>query len=235
MAELTVVGLGPGREGLITEETWDVFRREQPLFLRTCIHPTVKELRSRKIPFSSYDSFYEEAEDFASLYEAIAKDLLARAEKGPLTYAVPGSPFVAERTVVLLRELSKGRDVTLHILPAMSFVEVLCARLALDPVEGLTILDASDVEGFLYRMEGRLPHTLLVTQVYSPHVASDLKLALMDHYGDEARAIYLHSLALPDESVREIPLYELDRQQDIDHLTSLVVYAKSSMQIGRIS
>lgn len=224
MAELTVVGLGPGRAGLITEETWDIFQREQKVFLRTCIHPTVEELKRRQIPFFSYDSFYEEAEDFASLYRAIAEDLLDRAEKESITYAVPGSPFVAERTVVLLRELSKGREVKLTILPAMSFVEVLCARLALDPVEGLTILDASDVEGFLSHVEGRLPHTLLVTQVYSPHVASDLKLALMEHYGDEARAIYLHSLALPDESVREIPLYELDRQEDIDHLTSLVLH-----------
>ena len=29
-----------------------------------------------------------------------------------------------------------------------------------------------------------------------------------------------------DESIRKIPLYELDRQKDVDHLTSLFVPAQ---------
>ena len=40
---------------------------------------------------------------------------------------------------------------------------------------------------------------------------------------DEREVIYLHNIALPDESVRPMPLYEIDRQTDIDHLTSLFI------------
>jgi len=47
----------------------------------------------------------------------------------------------------------------------------------------------------------------------------------MELYGDEYEVTYIHNLALPDESLRSMPLYELDRQPDIDHLTTLFVPA----------
>jgi tetrapyrrole methylase family protein/MazG family protein len=79
------------------------------LVLRTRIHPTVSALEEAGLTFTTYDGFYEKAESFEALYTAIARDLLRRAaEQGDLVYAVPGSPLVAERTVVLLRELARG-------------------------------------------------------------------------------------------------------------------------------
>ncbi len=172
--------------------------------------------------FTSYDGFYERAEDFEDLYAAIARDLLARARvEGNLLYAVPGSPLVAERTVVLLRDMAPGAGVELEILPGMSFVEVMYARLGIDPIDGLSIMDAEDVS----RLRERPWQSLVVTQVYRRQVASEVKLALMELYGDEYEVTYIHNLALPDESLRSIPLYELDRQPDIDHLTTLFVPA----------
>ena len=193
------------------------------LVLRTRIHPTVAEIEKRGLTFSSYDGFYEEAPDFETLYRHIAEDLLRRAtEQGDLVYAVPGSPLVAERTVVLLRELAKETDTAVDILPGMSFVEVMYTRLGIDPIEGLTILDAEDVS----TLKERPAQSLVITQVYDPIIASDTKLMLMEFYPDEYEVTYIHNLALPDESIRKIPLYELDRQKDVDHLTSLFVPAQ---------
>lgn len=221
--KITVVGLGPGRFGLITLESWQVMQQAERLVLRTRIHPTVADIEKRGLTFSSYDGFYEEAPDFETLYHHIAADLLHRAaEQGDLVYAVPGSPLVAERTVVLLRELAKESGVTVDILPGMSFVEVMYTRLGLDPIAGLTILDAEDVG----TLKERPAQSLIITQVYDPIIASDTKLMLMDLYPDEYEVTYIHNLALPDESIRKIPLYELDRQKDVDHLTSLFVPAR---------
>ncbi|WP_270379188.1 SAM-dependent methyltransferase [Mitsuokella multacida] len=221
--KITVVGLGPGRFGLITLESWQVMQQAERLVLRTRIHPTVVDIEKRGLTFSSYDGFYEEAPDFETLYHHIAEDLLHRAaEQGDLVYAVPGSPLVAERTVVLLRELAKESGVTVDILPGMSFVEVMYTRLGLDPIAGLTILDAEDVG----TLKERPAQSLIITQVYDPIIASDTKLMLMDLYPDEYEVTYIHNLALPDESIRKIPLYELDRQKDVDHLTSLFVPAR---------
>lgn len=221
--KITVVGLGPGRFGLITLESWQTMQAAAHLVLRTRIHPTVVEIEKRGLTFSSYDGFYEEAPDFETLYRHIAEDLLRRATKqGDLVYAVPGSPLVAERTVVLLRELAKETDTAVDILPGMSFVEVMYTRLGIDPIEGLTILDAEDVS----TLKERPAQSLVITQVYDPIIASDTKLMLMEFYPDEYEVTYIHNLALPDESIRKIPLYELDRQKDVDHLTSLFVPAQ---------
>ena len=221
--KITVVGLGPGRFGLITLESWQTMQAAEHLVLRTRIHPTVAEIEKRGLTFSSYDGFYEEAPDFETLYRHIAEDLLRRAtEQGDLVYAVPGSPLVAERTVVLLRELAKETDTAVDILPGMSFVEVMYTRLGIDPIEGLTILDAEDVS----TLNERPAQSLVITQIYDPIIASDTKLMLMEFYPDEYEVTYIHNLALPDESIRKIPLYELDRQKDVDHLTSLFVPAQ---------
>ena len=220
MAKITVVGLGPGRAGLITRESWQLMEQADTLVLRTRIHPTVSALEEAGLTFTTYDGFYEKAESFEALYTAIASDLLRRAaEQGDLVYAVPGSPLVAERTVVLLRELARETAVAVDIRPGMSFVEVMYTSLGIDPIDGLTIIDAEDVD----TLKERPAQSLVITQVYSPSIASDTKLMLMDLYPDEYEVTYIHNLALPDESIRQIPLYELDRQKDVDHLTSLFI------------
>ncbi|SHK26979.1 tetrapyrrole methylase family protein / MazG family protein [Selenomonas ruminantium] len=220
MAKITVVGLGPGHAGLITRESWALMEQAEHLILRTKIHPTVAALDEAGIQYTTYDGFYEEAADFETLYRSIAADLLKKAEAwGELVYVVPGSPLVAERTVVLLRDMAKGTDVAVDIRPGMSFVEVMYTRLGIDPVEGLTILDALDIE----TLNETPAQSLIITQVYSQPIASDAKLMLMELYPDEYEITYIHDLAMEDESIRQIPLYELDRQPDLDHLTSLYI------------
>ena len=132
---------------------------------------------------------------------------------------VPGSPLVAERTVVIIRQKAKEANVKLNIMPGMSFMEVLYQRLNIDPIDGLTILDACDLE----ELPDEMPSALVITQVYNQHVASDTKLTLMDKYPEDYPVNFTRNLSLPDEEIREIPLYELDRQPNIDHLTSLYI------------
>ena len=219
---VTVVGLGPGRAGLITREAWQVMEEAGHLILRTRIHPTVTALDAAGIGYETYDARYEKATNFETLYAGIADDLAKRGKEEAVVYAVPGSPLVAERTVVLLRTAAERMGTKLAILPGMSFLEVLCTRLAIDPIAGLTILDAEAIGDMTISPR----QALVVTQAYDPVIASDVKLALMAHYPDDCGIVFLHNLALPDESIRRIPLYELDRQKDIDHLTSVFVPAQ---------
>ena len=162
MGTIKVVGLGPGDFGSMTVEAWETIQKASSLVLRTAVHPTVETLSRRGIVFSSYDERYEKAENFEALYDSIANDLVSRAKAGDdVVYAVPGSPLVAERTVVLLRERAQRENVPLTILPGMSFTEVLCARLGVDPVNGLLIMDAADLD----RLPMDWPTGWIVTQV----------------------------------------------------------------------
>ena len=222
MGSITIVGLGPGRPGLLTMEVWEMLKNAQHLIIRTGKHPTVEAVVEQGIEFTTYDSLYESAESFEALYESIANDVIAQAESGlDIVYAVPGSPLVAERTVVLIREKLSGRTdgPRLDIIPGMSFAEVMYSRLGIDPIDGLTIIDAMD----LSRLPEEWPTGLIVTQIYDGMTASEAKLSLMELLPDDYEVVYTHNLGLDDESIRRIPLYELDRQPDIDHLTSLYV------------
>lgn len=220
MGKITVVGLGPGAAGYLSCETMDLLKNSSCVILRTAVHPTVSALKAAGIAFTACDDLYESGSSFEEVYAAIVKRLVAAAERGPVLYAVPGSPLVAEKTVVLLREKAKEEKFELEIRPSMSFLDLAYVKLALDPVEGLRLIDAQDLAA-AKSAAGNYP--LIITQVYNQFVAGDLKLALMEVLADESTIYFLRNLGLPDEECRALKLYELDREAHIDHLTSIYV------------
>lgn len=225
MNEIIIIGLGPGAFSLLTMETWDILRTATNLRLRTAKHPTVPELEKRGIQYSSYDHIYDRRASFEEVYNAIAQAVADEAEtKGEIVYAVPGSPLVAERTVALIRHEAAKRNIAVRIVPGMSFLELLYTRLTVDPIDGLTVVDAAAIE----QLPCDLNTGLVVTQVYNRQVASDAKLSLMELYPDDYRVTVVQNLSLPDERIQDIALYELDRLPGIDHLTSVYVPPLSS-------
>ena len=218
---LTIVGLGPGSAGYLSLETKHALENAEKVILRTAMHPTVAELEKQELKFVSCDHFYEEGRTFEEVYAKIVDYVLAEAKGSKVVYAVPGSPLVAERTVVLLRDFCTKQGLELEILPAMSFLDLAYVRLNLDPITGLRIADAADER--LLADAGKYP--LIITQVYSKMVAAELKLNLMEVLADEDEVFFMRNLGLPDEVCEAVPLYELDRQENIDHLTTVFVPA----------
>ncbi len=232
MAEIVVVGLGPGDFGLITLETLDILQSEPAIRLRTVKHPAVEGLIARGIRFESYDHFYEQYPTFDAVYQAIAQDCVEQAVKvsGRLVYAVPGSPMVAERSVALLRQAAGAAGINVRVLPGMSFLDLLYTRLGVDPVNGITVVDAADVD----KLPSDADAALVITQVYNRQTASDTKLGLMNLYSDDHSVTVVRNLGLADEEIHTVPLFELDRIPVIDHLTSVYV-PKSRPQQGTFS
>ncbi len=219
MGTITIVGLGPGAVGNLSLETMGLLKGDAQVILRTAVHPTVAELQRQAVKFTSCDDLYEALDSFEAVYGAIVSRVLAAAAGGDVVYAVPGSPLVAEKTVVLLRDAAKQQGVKLVIKPSMSFLDLAYVELGIDPIAGLQIIDAQDFDAAASAGD----HPLMITQVYSQMVASDLKLVLMEALGDEYEIYFLRNLGLPDEECRPIKLYELDRQASIDHLTSAYI------------
>lgn len=222
MKKITIIGLGPGDFSLLTMAAWELMTGGRPLWLRTAKHPTAEEIKRRGIEFHSYDSFYEEYPDFESLYAAIATDQVARAVRGEgPVFAVPGSPSVAEKTVRIIEKMASEQAVDVEILPAVSFLESLYARLGFDPIQGLLIMDSADMG----TLNASSATAAVITQVYNRTVASEVKLSLMEFLPDDYEIIFVRNLSMTDEEVRTIQLYELDRQPCLDHLTSIFVPA----------
>ena len=219
MGMITIVGLGPGAVGHLSLETMSIMQGCEQVILRTAVHPTVAELAKQGVKYTSCDDLYEAGASFAEVYQNVVDRVLAAAHKGDVVYAVPGSPLVAEKTVVLLREQAKAQQLQLVIKPSMSFLDLAYVDLGIDPIAGLRIIDAQDFGAVADA--GQYP--LMITQVYSQLVASDLKIALMENLADDYEIYFLRNMGLPDAECRPVQLFELDRQPQIDHLTSVYV------------
>ncbi len=224
MGRVCVVGLGPGGPASLPQEGWQALRRARQVFLRTARHPIVTELERGGITFATFDHLYEEAPSFEAVYAAIADAVLQAARAGGasgyVAYGVPGHPLVGEASVREIMSRAREQGVQVEMVIAPSFLDPLFAALGLDPVEGLQVLDASDLSA---RSPSPLFH-VVVMQVYDRHVASGLKLDLMRVYPDDHPVTVVHAAGVPGmERIVRVPLFELDRQGWFDHLTTVYV------------
>lgn len=221
MAKIFIIGLGPGDAGSLTLDAVSKITNGDPLYLRTEKHPTVKYLREKKIEYKTYDSVYDTETEFLDVYEKISSDLVQNAKKyGIINYCVPGHPLVAEKTVSILLEKEKRGEVELEVISGLSFIEPMIVSVGIDPIDGLKIVDGLNI----CEQTVDINTDNLITQVYNRMKASDLKLELMDIYGDEYEVYVIKSAGIKGEERRvKIPLYELDRIEWIDYLTSIYI------------
>jgi tetrapyrrole methylase family protein/MazG family protein len=215
-----VVGLGPAGADLVLPAARTALSRTPRRFVRTARHAAVDELGRHGLDLTSFDDRYDAAEDLDDVYAGIVATLTAEAtEHGTVAYAVPGSPAVAERTVGLLHEAAARGEVTVTIVPGLSFADLAWSRVGVDAARGGQVLDG---HRFATDAEGR-GGPLLVAQCDGPLVLSEVKLALLEHLEPDTPVTVLQRLGLDDERVETVALQDLDRAVDADHLTSLFV------------
>ncbi|MDV5107019.1 nucleoside triphosphate pyrophosphohydrolase [Clostridium perfringens] len=218
---LKIMGLGPGAYEALTIGALKELKNNKNIYFRTEKHPTVDFLKDEGIKFESYDHAYEKYDSFDDVYKYIAEDLITKIKDDEdLIYAVPGHPLVAEKSVINLIELCKENNVQYEVLPAVSFVDAMMEALQVDPIEGVKIIDAFDMKNQI--LDKRVG--TIITQVYNNFIASEVKLRLLEGYEDDTEIIFVRAVGVEGlESIRKIPLYELDWQEDIDYLTSIYI------------
>ncbi|MFC0014562.1 MULTISPECIES: nucleoside triphosphate pyrophosphohydrolase [Allobacillus] len=219
-----VIGLGAGT---LDQLPLGIYRfltnHKNEVFVRTNQHPVIQELEEEGVTFKSFDHVYEKHEQFEDVYQDISKRLLEAAQQQDLVYALPGHPFVAERTVQLLLEHA---DEHLHIEfhGGQSFLDPLFNALKIDPIEGFQLLDGTALK----RSTIQFTNHLLIAQVYDSFVASDIKLTLMEDLPEDYPVTIVDAAGSKDEKVMTVPLYELDREGTFSDLTTLYVAPQSS-------
>ncbi|MDA8047742.1 MAG: nucleoside triphosphate pyrophosphohydrolase [Actinomycetota bacterium] len=207
---VVVVGLGPGDPRLVSVAAIEAVGRVAQRFVRTNRHPS----SYLADPAVSFDELYERAATIDEVYAGVVDTLAAEAERaGEVLYAVPGSPYVAERTVELLR---RDPRLEVEVVPSLSFLDLAWGRLDVDPVQaGVRLIDGHRFASETAGQRG----PFLIGQCDSRFVLSDVKLAV-----DEGPTVtVLQRLGLDDEAVFQVAWDDLDRVVEADHLTSVWV------------
>src|SRR6266567_53833 len=261
---ITILGLGPGRWEDLTLQARALLERaasdKKPVFFRTLIHPIIEQLK-HEIPnlrITSFDSFYDEATDWDTLYQRIAQEICTQAEQNPpVLYAVPGHPLIGEASVQIILQQARERDLSTSIVAGLSFLEPVCAALELDSfTSGMQMIDATDLAALRSdEIAGKIIPTipLLVAHIYHRRQASAVKLALGECYPDEWPVKLVRSTGLTasetvgkqggdkprpyittGKTVIEMPLYEIDRNSLANHFNTLYVPPLEALDALRI-
>lgn len=218
---IKIIGLGPGNAMQMTREAWQSLTSAETVYLRTERHPAVADFPAN-ITIKSFDHLYDTTDSFEELYARIVQELLARCQDEEIVYVVPGHPYVGEATVTALVAAARERAVPVSVLGGPSFVEPVLTSIGEDALDGLQLFDALALLEYHYPPVNA-DSPMLLAQVFSPLVASDLKVVLGAIYPDQHPVTLIHAAGTQGEIVESLSLYEIDRSRHIDHLTSLFV------------
>ena len=118
---ITVCTLGPGPVSFLTLETDRELHNGKRIVFRTQRHPVAERLLGEGLAIESFDSLYDQFEDYDLLYEEMARRLMA--SPADTVYAVPDPSTDAS----VIRLLSLGAD--MRILPGTSLSSCCLSRL----------------------------------------------------------------------------------------------------------
>jgi len=219
---ITIVGLGPGDPKHVTRQAWEELTAANEIFLRTRNHPIVDALPPGLV-IHSFDHLYQNAESFFEVYSGIVDQLLEEIRtREKLIYAVPGDPIIGEATTAALRDRAHKNDFEIRLIPGVSFIESCLSLLEIDALDGLSIVDALELAS-THHPSFPPDHVVLVGQVYSRLVASDVKLTLMNQYPDEHPVKLIHKSGTPQSEIESLKLFEMDRSDKIGSMTTLFI------------
>lgn len=215
MGKIFIIGLGPGNVDSLTLGAIKRINSGDKNFLRTEKHPTIDYFKSHQISYKSYDYIYDSEDEFVRVYEKIVDELIKESSiYGDINYYVPGNPMVAEKTVEILLK----KDIEIEIISGMSFIEPLIELVKRDPIHGLKIVDGTTFNSQIVDINS----DMIITQVYNQRILIDLKIILSEIYGDDFYIWVIHRAGIEgEEEVNNIPIYQLDRIQEVGHLTSV--------------
>lgn len=209
---ITVVSLGPGDPALLTLQSADALRHARRFILRTARHRAVHWLEEQGVAFESLDGFYDRYDDFDEMHRAMATHLWQQAAKAPVTYAVIDA--TGDESVIALRDmLPEGGK--LEVLPGVSTADRCLAALPTEVPHAGRVRILPAIDAVSATPDPATP--LLITELWNPALAGDVKLWLTDLYDDERPVVLFPSTAQVGRKPVRIPLMELDRQKTYDH------------------
>ena len=218
-----ILGFGCGDEGDITLKTLNLLKECEVVYTRTMKHTSSSILIEHNIDYIAFDDYYDTLDTFDEVYDKIAETVI-NSDKQKVGYIVPGSAVFAELAV---QKILAKATCEIKIIPSVSFIDGIFASLKYDASSSFKLIDALS----LGQQKPDVYTLNIITQVYDRSIASDVKLELMKYYKDETEVLLVTGASSSEERIVKIPLYDIDRHEEINHLTSIVIYPQEYLDV----
>ena len=195
------------RDNHLTLEALDVLKSGAEVILHTDRCGCAAWLKEQRIPYSTFDSLYEQCSDFDEHTETAAAAIV---EKGQSADVVYGVFDVRDRSACLVAE-RMGESV--RVIPGPPLEGALMPYAHGEMIS----IEASDWESV--HLNAR--QNCLIRELDNRALASEIKLKLMEVYPEEQGIRVVDG----DGQMLSIPLYELDRLPVYDHTTCALIPA----------
>jgi tetrapyrrole methylase family protein/MazG family protein len=205
--KIYLTGLGI-KEGDISVKALNLLNSGKKVIVKTALTNSYKNITDAKIPHILLDEIYIKSRNFESLNKNLASEVLKAAKTEEIIYCVDGSVNEDNSCKIII---SKHKD-----------VEIISAPSKIDAILEIAKLDKNvftAVSAYESLIKIKLP--LIVYDIDSNYIASEIKLKLTEFFDEEDEILYINNL-----TKTSIKLYEIDRQKNYDYSTALVIYDK---------
>lgn len=216
MADITIVGLGPGPAELRTVAAQHALDTANTIFIRDHDGADFGDLLRRPNVIDIH-VFRNQDAPSGSRWESSARAIVDAASKEPVVLAIPGHPRFGEMLTVETIRMAETHGLTVDVIDGLSMIDLLCTALNIDPVrERVQIMDGRDMSliqarapftGGEFGANPRLP--MLITHVYSNEIMQGLSAQLRRILPPNHQLTVISNAGLPGESRETIMLSDL--------------------------
>ena len=201
---LSLIGLGVS-EGDVSLAAMEKIENAELVILKTDMTENYPFFARRNIAVTTMDDLYRKSRNFDTLCKNVAAEVLSLSAGKKAVYCVDGSVLEDNACKLILKKHPKT-EVVSGVSKVSSCLEKIGA------IGGYSAVSAYEVADFDFS------GTVCVYDLDSDILAGEVKLKLMEVYGDECPCYAFYG----NETVK-IPLYEADRLPRYDYTTRLVV------------
>lgn len=203
---ITIVGLGPGDSQLWSQLAAEQLRQADEVFVYAP-HPSLSAILGRvctiKLPADQAQSSDTQAGQIAAEIMQLTK------KRAELVLAVPGHPRLDDPVTPHLCAEAEARDISVTIIPGLSYFEALVTSLNLIEIHNLQLTEAQAVAR-LYHPPLEPDRPALIKNIANQPLATKVKQTLLNAYPDNFMVTLVHTPGSPTESIWAGPLSEFD-------------------------
>lgn len=213
MADITIVGLGPGPAGFRTVAVQQALDTASHIYLRN--HPGADFVDLLERPnVTDVATFRYQGAPSGRRWQAAAKAVVDGASSGPVVLAIPGHARFGEMLTIETMREADARGLSVEVLDGISMIDLLSTSLDIDPVlrrvqlmDGRSVSRGQDEAPFDGGRFAATPrHPMLITHVYDNAIMRPLAAQLSRILPQDHTLTLVSDAGLPGQSMESITL-----------------------------